>query len=552
MQPSAYSNNTTLRAPILWALIPWMIGCWIAERYPPINPVVLLSISFSGSVFSFVFPALRLWAPVFLGSVLCLGILYFQALENSHQAEEPWLSMPVRELELSLEVIRLFERRDDPYGRIGGIAEIEKAPAVRQDLLGKRAYFSLRAPSENERIENGSLLKAAGLLTVLHESNDLGFNRFLVQEGVAYEFCRGTIFEATKGNDGYASFCRTWNAKLESFLRLGSEAKNQAADVGVAMLLGNKAVLEQKEKQRYVAAGVMHLFAISGLHVGVVAAATAFLLRGLPGPKWLEALLCLGILFLYVEVTGGTPSATRAFMMVAFWWAARLLGRPGFSLPAIAAAACLTLLLQPQQLWNPGFQLSYSVVLAIILYGIPLAARLQAMWEPWHYLPAGEHSWRQRFVIACWKWFAGSLGVSFAATVASAPLVLIHFGVFTPGAILLNVFLVLIACVAIVSGFASMLGGLISCSFICPIFNHAQWILIWIMDSLVELFLKIPGLFFKLDVGVPFLAYLTLVVTLALVLGLARKMTMGSAWICLLPPLPLTLLVVFATDSQPL
>tara|TARA_B100000959_G_scaffold170969_1_gene179011 strand:- start:1601 stop:3184 length:1584 start_codon:yes stop_codon:yes gene_type:complete len=523
-----------------------MVGYWIADRFDEIEPTALAWIAFAGAFSSIVFTRLQSWNVAFVIAAICTGACHYLIMEGSRQAKEPWLSMPIRELELTFEITRSFER-EDPYGRVSGIAEIRETPKVRRDLIGKRIYFLLKPQEGAPPIIKGSIVRANGLLETLID-RPRSFNRYLANMGVAYEFRKGAVHETTNTPNWFSYLCRAVNEKLEATLRCGGMGTSALADVAVAMTLGKKAVLDDKRKGRYVTAGVMHLFAISGLHVGVVAAALAFFLRWLPGPKWLEALLGLSFLFLYVQVTGGAPSAMRAFLMVVFWWGTRLLGRSGSSLPAIVVAAFVTLLLDPRQLWNIGFQLSYCVVTAIILYGSPLASRVQAAWEPWMYVPPEDRTTFQRWASLTWKWFATAMGVSFAATLASAPLVTYHFGVFTPGAILLNVFLVLLAGIAILCGFASIVFGLFSLTFFSQLINYLQWIVIWLMDGMVKLFLAIPGLFYRMEVSSSSMVAVTTLATLALLLALARRIPFEPSWICLLPVVPLILFIVFATE----
>ena len=525
------------------------MGYWLADRFDQVEPTVFGCLALCALSASVVFTRLRNWSFAFVTGALCAGGFYYSSTEGSRKVREPWISMPVRELELGLEITRTFDR-EDPFGRLSGIAEIREAPRVRPDLIGKRVYFLLKTNAgDATHASKGWLVRAIGLLEPRLPSSDDGFEGYLHHAGVGYEFRRGTIFESADTSGSFARFCKAANQKLEVILRQGDEEPSQAADIGVAMILGKKTVLNADYKGRYLTAGVMHLFAISGLHVGVVATILAFIFRWLPGPKFLEALCGLALLFLYVEVTGGTPSAMRAFTMVSFWWFARLLGRPGSALPAMVASAFFALLLTPRDLWNLGFQLSYCVVAAIILYGAPLASRLQSAWEPWAYLPSREHTHFRRCAIFSWKWFSGALGVSFAATLASAPLTMDHFGVFTPGAILLNVFLVSLAGAAILCGFASIVCGLASLTFFSSWINHLQWGLIWLMDESVNAFLAIPGFFQNAEVTSPQTASAVVVATLVLFLILGRRIQFAASWICLLPLVPLLCLYFFATKS---
>lgn len=111
------------------------------------------------------------------------------------------------------------------------------------------------------------------------------------------------------------------------------------------MPLGKKAAIPPDQKDRFILAGAMHLFAISGLHVAIVAGLFILLLRLLPAPRWAETTLVPTLLFLYVQITGGAPSAIRAFIMIAFWKASGLVGKRGGAFPALVASAVLYSLL---------------------------------------------------------------------------------------------------------------------------------------------------------------------------------------------------------------
>ncbi len=496
---------------------------------------------------SLFFIRLRVWGIFFTIGALCSGCSFYSYTEGVRKVCPTWLSMPIRELELVLEVRRSFS--SDSLGRLSGIADIKGAPSVRSDLIDKRVYFSLKTKPGDPVASKGWLVRAIGLLKPISATKTNGFEHYLHNVGIGYEFRNGTILESTDTSGSFERFCFVANNKLEGILLQGNEEVSSSADIGVAMILGKKASLHPENKERFLQAGVMHLFAISGLHVGVVATFLALILRWLPGPKFLEALCGLTLLFLYVKVTGGMPSAMRAFTMVAFWWFARLLGRPGSAFSAMVASAFFALLLNPRDMWNLGFQLSYCVVAAIILYGVPLASRLQSAWEPWSYRPAREHTYLNRCVIYSWKWFSGALSVSFAATLASAPLTMGYFGIFTPGAILLNVFLVLLAGTAIICGFVSIIFGLASMTFLSSWINHLLWGLISLMDWLVDLCLGIPGFAQHVEVTSPRTVTLAVVATLALFLIFGRRIRFAASWICMVPLAPLLYLYFFETVS---
>ena len=155
------------------------------------------------------------------------------------------------------------------------------------------------------------------------------------------------------------------------------------------MLLGRKIELSKAQIERYRMTGTMHFFAISGLHIGVIATVIAQFLLLIRVPRAVAPWIGLPLLYLYVEITGGTPSAIRAFLMAAFFWSSFACQRQRSPFSALMCSAILVLIIDPNQLWSLGFQLSYAVVLSILLFGLPLHQVLTGRCQPYQWLP--EH-----------------------------------------------------------------------------------------------------------------------------------------------------------------
>ena len=132
-----------------------------------------------------------------------------------------------------------------------------------------------------------------------------------------------------------------------------------------ALLLGLRRGIPETLRDAYRDAGVIHVLAISGLHVGFLVMGLQVLGTFLPlGFRW-RNLLVLAVLLVYLAITG-SPSVGRATTMAAFLLAGGSLERPGSALNALGGAALVLLGLDPQQLFQPGFQLSFAAVAAIL------------------------------------------------------------------------------------------------------------------------------------------------------------------------------------------
>lgn len=137
------------------------------------------------------------------------------------------------------------------------------------------------------------------------------------------------------------------------------------ASILKAMLLGEKNGLEEEIKELYQLNGLIHILAISGLHVSLLGAAVSGLLKKCGIPVWLRAPIAAGIMWCYGVMTGMGVSTWRAVFMFSMYLAAGLLGRTYDMLTALSLAACLMLAEQPLLVKHSGFLLSFGAVLGI-------------------------------------------------------------------------------------------------------------------------------------------------------------------------------------------
>lgn len=181
----------------------------------------------------------------------------------------------------------------------------------------------------------------------------------------------------------------------------------EQAGLALALLLGEKQRLDGAFYRLTQRMGVAHIFAVSGLHAGVVGGALLLVLGLLRcRHSWLALGLLAGGLSFYCVLTGAPPSALRAVAMLLLAALARKLLRPVNGLDYLAAAALLLLLDNPYLLYQAGFQLSFGVTLSLLLLVGPLQKRLQ--WLPW-------------------RWLRDSIAVVVAAYLGSLPLSAWHF-----------------------------------------------------------------------------------------------------------------------------
>ena len=148
-------------------------------------------------------------------------------------------------------------------------------------------------------------------------------------------------------------------ARVAASRRLQRLLPPDVSPVARALVLAERDDLPGALRTRFAEAGMAHLLAISGLHVGLIGAAVGLLLRSFAGPTR-AALGAASVVALYVAAIGAPPSAVRASLLLAGWAIARVRGLPARPWDLLGAAAIIALVVDPLVLVEPGFQLSFA------------------------------------------------------------------------------------------------------------------------------------------------------------------------------------------------
>lgn len=138
----------------------------------------------------------------------------------------------------------------------------------------------------------------------------------------------------------------------------------------ISLLLGDKTLLNKSQRISLNAAGMAHILAVSGLHVGIIYTVFYILLfpLSLLGRSKLRKIIALSLIWTYVLFTGCSPATIRAAIMATLIVMAYFLERKNASLNALLAAGFIILIIDPLNLWDIGFQLSFLCVASILLF----------------------------------------------------------------------------------------------------------------------------------------------------------------------------------------
>ena len=425
--------------PFFRLAVPWMLGIYCGDRF---------SDSFSEPLWGFL--ACILWA--------CLSFLFYFSERYSWRwcfgvslslfcLAGGWLSV---NLQLKTAAETEFPKEEAVYRlRVNDFPEVRERTFLcrvwlkeRHDSLGihpvnKQAILYFQRDSLSSRFQMGEELWVRSRISPpvsARNFDEFDYARYLIRKGIS-----GTGFvasghwqfsECRKEKEGIATvlyrLAASYRTQIENlYRRLGIEGDELA--VLSALTLGDKTDLSESVRESYSVAGVSHVLALSGLHVGLLYALAFFLLRPLllggQSGRVLRSLLLILLLWLFAFFTGLSPSVVRSAAMFSIWALADLCGRQSFSLNTLALTAWLMLLVRPVWLFDVGFQLSFAAVLSILLFQ-PFLYRLCPVRHR-----AGTYLW-------------GLVSVSVAAQLGTAPLVLFYFSRFSTHFLLTNLLVV--------------------------------------------------------------------------------------------------------------
>jgi competence protein ComEC len=289
----------------------------------------------------------------------------------------------------------------------------------------RRSEFSLRIPAEARRFgerevrepvllrlpparspPQGALIEVTGEIRAPRGPED-GFDErtWLRRRGV-HVIVRADRWRAVGRRGGLAGVADRLRARISRSMAPGLRGERRAVLAGV--VLGEDEGLSEDLRDDFRASGLFHLLAVSGQNV-VLVAGGALLFAWLVGiPRWLGELGALAAIGGYVLAVGWQPSIVRAGVAGALASLAWLAARPRDRWYFLLVGAAVLLAWNPYSLLEPGFQLSFGAVGAIFIGVPPLERRLEGYPGP--------------------RWLRAVVAVSIACGVATAPILLLHFG----------------------------------------------------------------------------------------------------------------------------
>ncbi len=536
------SRSLGHRAPLLWLVLPFIGGLAAGKAGLTLPISVFLAVAAAGATIALLTArrAPRWWPPSIVIAMIGAGAASYAL----HRVRLPaWDELPAREARLVLRVDRVFASGD--ARRVSGLGTVVRADDHLRELARQRVYFSINLRRNEAPPIRSAVVSTVGVLVTLPRDPPADtFDGYLAGAGINFRLTRGRVLATERPAHAYYCLCAKAAERCHAILGLGIAEKRPAlAGLLRAMMLGATHELSEEQHTLFMQSGTMHLFAISGLNIGVIASALSALLLLLQLPPWARLVLGAGLLWLFVDITGAAPSAVRAFTMAVFLQAAFVLQRPANVLAALAASALAVLLITPLQVFSASFLMSYGIVTALLVLGLPLGDAWLEHWKPWRDLPKPTWQLWQHVIDWIWRIVAMAVAIGVATTLVSLLTGVQFFRLLTPGALVANLVLIPAAMVVTLAGFAALLCGLLGFGLGAVLCNHAAALVLLIIEWLVRLSVQLPGAFLPAHFSQPWLgtvALVALLTTLLLGYGGRWQKIRGGWW----PPFVVVALVL--------
>lgn len=265
---------------------------------------------------------------------------------------------------------------------------------------------------------------------------------------------------------------------------------DEATRLILAMALGWRTALTDEVDDVFMHSGTIHVFAISGLHIALIATLLVQALRLCCVPRMWCGLLGIPLIWFYVGATGWQPSAIRSAVMTSVVVGTWALERPGDLLNSLSAAALAVLVWQPGQLFQAGFLLSFLVVAGLSVFQPVIEAWL-LRYRPLkadELLPESQWTrgvrWREKAMRGSCK----ALATGLAALVASLPFTVSFFHLASPVSLLANIVVVPLSSLVLIANALSL-----CLPFVAELTNAAAWAGMSGMIAASRLAADLPG-----------------------------------------------------------
>ncbi len=391
----------------------WLLGIYLASVLQAPTELIWLAVVLPVAV-------MTLWRrerTIRLASACCLalllGALRFNASAPPQDFDEGHVAYYNDQGWVKIEGI-VSDEADvrDTYTNLRVAASELEVDGQERDVKG---IVLVRAPRYPE-YDYGDELEIGGLLEIPPELEDFSYREYLARQGIYSILWRPQI--TLKNHDQGSAPRRAllaFKRRAQRVIALILHEPQAALLTGI--LLGVETGIPADLMEAFSATGTAHIIAISGFNISIIAGLLSRLSTRLFGKRRAMPVALAGII-VYTILVGASAAVVRAAIMGCLYVIATHYGRQNDALTSLIAAATLMTLLNPQTLWDLGFQLSFAATLGLIVYNPPLQSWFERLLSK-----ALSPGTAKRVV----EVLNEALIVTLAATITTLPIIVYHF-----------------------------------------------------------------------------------------------------------------------------
>jgi len=428
---------------VLWLPVAFAAGIlgYFSLGFEPGFPLALLV--FAGGLSLATLPLRGTLATVFVAGIIAASSGFLAAKVRTEFVRAPALTQPLGPVNVS-GVVELIEAKANERHRI--TLAVRRIDGLEPDATPARVRYSTSHPVA--ALGPGSTITVALALSPPPQPaapGDHDFARYawFKQIGaVGYATATATA-DANPSETTMAQRLMAGLAGVRKHIgdRVRAVLPGETGAIANALITGERGAISEATNEAFRASGLYHILSISGLHMAIMAGAVFFAVRfalalipplalRYPIKKWSALAAILGA-FAYLMISGGAFPTVRSFLMISVMFVAILIDRPALALRNVALSALLILIIWPESILDPGFQMSFAAVVALVA-GYEAGAALLKRWRGPHDADRPHLLLRPLLMLA---------GIAFSTVLASAavaPFALYHFNQTQHYAVLAN------------------------------------------------------------------------------------------------------------------
>jgi competence protein ComEC len=368
--------------------------------------------------------------------------------------------------------------------KLDQLRSVQRFTALVSCIDNRPARFQTSAECSGELFSYGDRLLAQGkfyLPTLPLNPGEFDFGEYLGRQNIYVSFRAHhqvpAMVIAKNQGDPVVALALAGRERILESLQVGLQDDMEVAQTMQGMVLGARAETSPALKKLFRDTGTIHLFAASGLQVGLFTGLAWTGFRYVRLPRRSLALAVVPVAIAYCALTGFHPATVRATVMAIFIAIGASLERPVATVNSLCGSGLLILGHDTQELFQTGFQLSFAAVLAILIAARPFGHLLYRPFQvdpflPMRLLSPWQRTWHQAMRHTC-----EVLSLSAVCWGATAPILIYQEHRLSLVAIFANLLVVPIATVVMFLAVSGLLTGIISIS-IAACLNNTSWLLI--------------------------------------------------------------------------